>query len=376
MAPPLEISIPTTTTRSTSPPYTLYNITLRLPLRTFIVQKRYSDFADLDKNLKAQFGENTPAPLPSKGWKLPILGMGTGINPAKVEERRLGLEAYLRAIAESGDGRWRNCSAWRQFLNLPSASTTSSSSRSEAHSAITGVASTQGGGANLDAGSWLDVHREAKQCLHDARLWLGKRDAASTSKAEHEAGAGAKKCLVKAGGLIIVLEEGLEALGKSKSLGDGEMRRRKDLVGQLRGEKEGLEKLNVSLAVKGNLTGSSSTSTLQQNNAETASAKSSLFSAANNGPQRKGRVLGAPQETERTRELDNQGVLQLQQQIMQEQDVDVQELGKIIRRQREMAVGIHEEIEVQNEMLGRLDGDVDRVQGKVDVAKKRAGRIK
>ena len=373
MAPPLEISIPTTTTSSTSPPYTIYNITLRLPLRTFIVQKRYSDFADLDKALKAQFGENTPAPIPSKGWKLPMLGMGTGINPQKVEERRQALEAYLRAIAESGDGRWRNTSVWRQFLNLPSASTTASSTRSEAHSAITGVGSTEGGGRNLDAASWLDVHREAKQCLHDARLWLGKRDAAGTSKGEHEAGAGAKKCLVKAGGLIIVLEEGLESLAKNKSLGDGEMRRRKDLVGQLRTEKEGLERLNVSMAIKGNMAGNASSSTLGA--ADAASTKSSLF-VNTSGSQRKGRVLGAPQETDKTRELDNQGVLQLQQQIMQEQDMDVGELAKIIRRQREMAVGIHEEIEVQNEMLGRLDEDVDRVQGKVDVAKKRAGRIK
>lgn len=296
--------------------------------------------------------------------------MGTGISPQKVEERRKGLEVYLRAIAESGDGRWRNTSVWRQFLNLPSASTTASSSRSEAHSAITGVGSTEGGGRNLDAVSWLDVCREAKQCLHDARLWLGKRDAAGTSKGEHEAGAGAKKCLVKAGGLIIVLEEGLEALGKSKNLGDGEMRRRKDLVGQLRTEKEGLEKLNVSMAIKGNMAGNASSTTL---GAETASTKSSLFPSANG---RKGRVLGAPQETDKTRELDNQGVLQLQQQIMQDQDMDVGELAKIIRRQREMAEGIHEEIEVQNEMLGRLDEDVDRVQGKVDVAKKRAGRIK
>lgn len=373
MAPPLEISIPTTTTSSTSPPYTLYNITLRLPLRTFLVQKRYSDFAALDASLKSQFSDPLPLPLPAKGWKLPMLGMGTGIDPKKVEERRQGLEAYLRAIAESGDGRWRNTSVWRQFLNLPSASTAASSTRSEAHYAVTGVGSTEGGGRNLDASSWLDVFREAKQCLHDARLWLGKRDAAGTSKGEHEAGAGAKKCLVKTGGLIIVLEEGLESLAKENGLGEGEMRRRKDLVGQLRTEKEGLEKLNVSMAVKGNMAGNASSSTL--GGAETASAKSLLFANAN-GSQRKGRVLGAPQETERTRELDNSGVLQLQQQIMQEQDIDVQELGKIIRRQRQMAVGIHEEIEVQNEMLGRLDGDVDRVQGKVDVAKKRAARIK
>jgi regulator of vacuolar morphogenesis len=89
-----------------------------------------------------------------------------------------------------------------------------------------------------------------------------------------------------------------------------------------------------------------------------------------------GRVLGAPvPETDKTRQLDNEGVVQLQRQLMQDQDLDVEELAKIVRRQREMGLAIHGELELQNEMLDRVDKDVDRVKGKIDIAKKRVSKI-
>src|SRR5271170_4999549 len=90
-------------------------------------------------------------------------------------------------------------------------------------------------------------------------------------------------------------------------------------------------------------------------------------------PKAGGRILG--KETAETRELDNQGVLQLQKQKIAEQDLDVEELRKIVQRQRELGVAINHELEIQNEMLKMVDEDVDRVQGKIEIAKKRVGRI-
>src|SRR5690349_6099065 len=163
MAPPLEISIPTTTISSatSSTPHALYNITLRLPLRSFIVQKRYSEFLELDTALKSQIPEPPPFPLPSKSWPLPF--MRTSTNPSLVEERREGLERYLRAIAETPDSRWRSTSVWRTFLNLPSSAASLSSSRADAHAAVTSIGGLRGGGANLDAVGWLDVLRERSE---------------------------------------------------------------------------------------------------------------------------------------------------------------------------------------------------------------------
>src|SRR5271170_2840481 len=98
MAPQVEISIPSTTISRTSKPYTIYNITLRLPLRSFTVQKRYSDFITLHKSLSDQVGDAPPAPLPAKSWF-----SRTVSNATLMEDRRRGLEQYLQTINESDD---------------------------------------------------------------------------------------------------------------------------------------------------------------------------------------------------------------------------------------------------------------------------------
>lgn len=191
--------------------------------------------------------------------------------------------------------------------------------------------------------------------------------------------------------MLLSLEQGLETMstkpaaqGVSKrrhdqddrvdggpQLGGGEFRRRHDLLTTEKKVRDALEELSNSLTAR--------------SNAETTgfalaskSDKESLFKDANNSrASASRRVLGAPlKETERTRELDNAGVLQLQQQIMQQQETDVEDLSKVVRRMREMGVQISEELVYQNKMLGMLDQDVDRVQDKVDIAKKRVGKIK
>lgn len=240
------------------------------------------------------------------------------------------------------------------------------------------------GAVAADPQVWLDLHREMKGQLHDARLFLGRRDGATTAQAQYEAGANAKKCLVKAGGLLGNLDEGLKLLvegekGKGSGnsnggkLGEGEIRRRRDLLASAKVERDGLEKLALSLATKsheGVVTGGEST----RGAAASQQDKAALFGPAVSRPA--GRVLGAPiKETDKTRELDNEGVLQLQKQIMADQDLDVEELGKVIRRQKEMGLAIHDELELQKNMLDLVDGDADRLKGKIGVASKRVKKL-
>ncbi|EFX00177.1 snare complex subunit [Grosmannia clavigera kw1407] len=347
MAPPVEISIPTTSTAPASAgtkPYTLYNITLRLPLRSFVVQKRYTDFAMLHSALTDLVGEAAPAPLPGKSWF-----RRTVDSPELTEERRVSLEAYLRAIAESPDRRWRDTSAWRAFLNLPSvvngsAGSTASGGNtngSSLESRLPAIGLTAANAAAAgDPGTWLDLHKEMKKALHDARLQLARRDAAadavsgssaaagSSSYAAIAAGAAAKRELVKAGSLLAALTTGLKTLQEAKRLGDGELRRR--------------------------------------------AASSNGRGAARAG----GRVLGAPlPETDRTRERDNNGVVQLQKQMMAEQDQDVEALARIVQRQRQLGLAIKQEVDTQIGMLTQLDEDTERVSNKVRVAKERTRRL-
>lgn len=355
MAPPIEISIPTTSLSSPtdgSKPYTLYNITLRLPLRSFVVQKRYSDFLALHATLTSLVGAPPPAPLPPKTWFASTIS-----SPALTESRRRALESYLRAVAEPPDRRWRDTPAWRAFLNLPAGATPSGAS---VDARVPAIPQNPALAAASDPGIWLDLFREMKAHLHEARVALGRRDAADSSARALDASSTAKRALVKAGGLIAALSDGLRALGDGHRLGDGELRRRRDLVAAARAERDGLDR--VSSAGGG------------MHAPQAAAAERSAL--VGTGPAR-GRVLGAPlPETERTRERDNEGVLELQREQMREQDEDVEALARVIRRQREMGLAIYDEVERQVDMLGRMEGDVDGLGRKVQVAKKRADGLR
>lgn len=220
---------------------------------------------------------------------------------------------------------------------------------------------------------WLDLYHGLKAQLHDARLQITMRDQATAAQAQHECSAQAKKHLVKAGTMTIQLEQGLQRLGaeswgREKQLGDGELRRRKDLVENAKREREGLENLLNAMVAKSSLDATISS----------ASARDKEKLVGGDVPSKKphrggGRVLG--KETDQTRALDNLGVLQLQQQMIQEQDEDVNVLAQAVAKQRQLGLDIQQELAVQNDMLKMLDEDVDRVQGKMDVAKKRIGKI-
>lgn len=280
------------------------------------------------------------------------------------EERRDGLEKYLLAILRSDDSRWRDSPAWRTFLNLPA--NWSAGGSSAASSASSLGLSAISGGPITDPTLWLDAHRELKTLLHDARMYLSKRDQAVTAGEQYEASAGAKRCLVKAGSFITALDKGLKETSGNNGWGgkegmellQGEIRRRKDLVSSARKERDGLESLANSLASK-RATQNASSAT-----AASTTDKNALFSSSAGGSRplfSVGRVLGAPlPETDKTRELDNQGVLQLNDEYMREQDRAVEGMLKNVGRMKEIGVAIGEEIDLQNRMLEDLDQDVDK----------------
>ncbi|KAI1922574.1 hypothetical protein LOZ66_002464 [Ophidiomyces ophidiicola] len=359
MAPPIELSIPTTTISNGPKPYTIYNVAIRLPLRSFTIQKRYSDFTSLHSLLAEQTTLPPPAPLPPKSWL-----SKTTTNPTLLEERRKGLEAYLSAINESEDSRWRDSSIWRTFLNLPSAALSNTPSRAaNLHAAITGP----GASPITDPTTWLDCHRDVKSHLHDARLHLTRRDQASAPQKQHECSAQAKSSLVKVGTMLAALEDALKNMGDKSGwggakLGDGELRRRKDLLSSAQKEKEGLENLLNAMVAKSKL--DSAVASIND--------KQALIGTSQNKP-KVGRILG--KETDQTRQLDNDGVLQLQRQIMQDQDDGVEELRKIVARQKELGIAINNELEVQHAMLNVVDEDVERVNRKVQIGRKRADKI-
>lgn len=359
-----EIAIPTTSIVSnTSKPYTLYNISVRSPLRSLTIQKRFSEFVALNSALTSQTSSSPPVSLPSKSWF-----SNTVSSPALTESRRAALENYLMTINGHDDSRWRDAQAFRSFLQLPPASSSSRSS--------TAASSLRNHATNriTDPVVWLDTYRQLKTTLRDARQALTKRDQATTTQIQHEASASAKKALVRSGTLIATLNASLDDL--SRSLGDGEILRRKNLVENARREKEGLDSLLSAMVQKTALDASLEEKRQSHTQNGTSSGPSHSEPSTHQTSSRHtggGRVLG--KETDRTRALGNRGVLQLQQQMMQEQDEDVEALASAVRRQKELGEQINRALVEDAEELKLLDEDVDRVQGKMDVAKKRIGKI-
>ena len=224
-------------------------------------------------------------------------------------------------------------------------------------------------GLGMRMGGWTGTGRSRRVSTRRGTRSRDE-DAATDSHnttAAAEAGAAAKRALVKAAGLINGLTDGLQAIKDRGGLGDGEIRRRKDMIATSRVEREGLERLcNTLVSAKHEANGSSSGARTQLLN------KASSSRGARTGR----RVIGAPApETAKTRELDNNGVLMLQQQEMQTQDQQVEQLTEIIRRQKQMGMDISEEVELQTEMLKALGDDVDIVQGKVKVARNRLKKL-
>ncbi|QIW96065.1 hypothetical protein AMS68_001583 [Peltaster fructicola] len=348
MAPALQISIPETSV-APSPqgkPYTQYHIILQLPLRRDEIKKRYSDFVQLNQDLTSQSG-TPPATLPAKNWFSRTVN-----NDPLTEQRRVGLERYLQAIIAADDGRWRSSKAWRAFMNLPEGTSTIDSRGN--------LSSTTISSGNIDSSQWLDMHRQLKTTIQTIRQQLKQREAATSVQQQHALSAEVKASLVRATGTIQQLDTALSEPNARGGLGDGEQRRRKDLIVAARKEVQGLNGILKT--------------SLQKPAAEPADvSKDALWKGTTAG---KGRVLGPAKETERTRELDNKGVLQLQQQIMQEQDEDVESLAKTVNKLKDMGVMINEELIIQNEMLGLVEQDADRLQGKIDVGRSRIKKIR
>jgi regulator of vacuolar morphogenesis len=402
---PYTISIPTTSLSAPTPSspkvWTQYHLTITTPLRKSVLLKRYSDFVALHDALKSSCGAAPPATLPSKSWF-----SRTVDNPDLTESRRAGLEAYVRDIEAAPDAKWRESNPYRLFLNFPPSSQATSAKRSSQSSASAEDAAAAP--PAMSSAAWLDLHAAMKQHIQDARAALARRESAANTTGAHEASAAAKKALVKAHTLILRLSEGLKGLeggggggrgrGGGERLGEGEVRRRRDLVARARKEREALEGvLNAWVGVRalassgaageagmGTGTGTGMKNELfagaKMGTSPSTAAGSTTMPGAFPGPApftRTGRVIGGPpaKETGRTRELDNTGVLQLQEQIMRDQDMDVEELGKVVRRMREMGVAINEELIEQTALLDVVDQDVDRVEGKVNIAKRRLKRI-
>ncbi|KAF8271382.1 hypothetical protein EI94DRAFT_1720488 [Lactarius quietus] len=216
-------------------------------------------------------------------------------NEALLEERRTGLEAYLRAIVSAKDSKWLDTFALRDFLGVPPNNSSSSNAA---------------GGEQFTSSSWLDEHMDLQARVRDVRA---DDDCEKLAK------------------MLTVARHASRGLG----------------------------------------------SAAERSSPAADSDRAALFSGATLSKPI-ARVFGAPQppkETEQTRPLDNQGLLQLQQVSMERQDTQLEQLTSILQRQKQLGIAINNELVQHMELLDGLSDDMDRVGGKLTAAKKQLNRL-
>lgn len=140
-APLQSISIPRTENRTLPTPHIVYAILVSLPVKSWFIFRRYSEFVNLHQNFLSsqRFDGPPPAALPPKhavrttykaitglGGLMPKSEAERGIEQEQIRERKEGLEKYLRAILSSSDHRWRESDEFKEFIELPKGQSTAS----------------------------------------------------------------------------------------------------------------------------------------------------------------------------------------------------------------------------------------------------------
>ena len=298
-----------------------------------------------------------------------------------IRERRILLEQYLRSILTTKDARWRSSYGFADFLAVPHAGS-SRSGAAAAQRSGTGD-STDDPPIHFSPSTWLLESQTVSSLLRTARGALLKRDALAgmaDAAGSRTAGVEAKRTLRDVGPRIEALDKALGTVGM-KGLGEGERRRREEMVEGMRSERDGL----VRMAEAGVRTGSALTAagaggSGRGSPAHAPSGSSHAMPGAfgSTSSASKGRFFGTPpppEETAETRPLDDRQLLQLQQTKMEGQDQALGELSKLLQTQRKMGEEIHQEISEQNEMLDDLQSGVDRTEGRLGRAKRQLNKL-
>jgi regulator of vacuolar morphogenesis len=193
----------------------------------------------------------------------------------------------------------------------------------------------------------------------------------SDASGSRSSGIEAKRLLKEASNRL----DGLEGVLGSLKVGEGEKRRREEVVDNLKVERENLRRM-IDAGVRTNRD-PTSTSTASNMSTNTQHMPGGLFAGMPTQPQ-PGRVFGRkqpPEETAETRPLEDRQLLQLQQSKMDGQDQQLGELSKVLLRQRKMGEEIHQEIGEQTEMLEDIDQEVGKVGGKLQRAKRDMNKL-
>jgi regulator of vacuolar morphogenesis len=423
MADPIRsVHIPTAEHKSSPSSHIAYRLDVQAAVRAWSVWRRYSQFDQLHRDLLRIHPQHPPPlPLPTKHY---FSFTSTASSPAYIEQRRQGLEKYIQALLNDPDPRWRRTHEWREFLGVPTARAftedhfTASSWMEELRAVQGALRECRALIHRREASAARKDTAEVHRCTQDARRRL--QGLAEQVRALE---AGLKSLTISRGGgnrndgnsnfdddrdyNNYNTNDDDDYNNSDNDNGNGsrpgggrnscciteaEKLRRQDLLEEMRTDLrtftrlvEGRPTVASNNAERrdllqhhdgtgnaygyGNSTSSGSGTKPTFNRSNTVhNVGLSTSPASTNGPQSRrvfGRSPTLASETTETRSLDNNELLNHQQTLMQRQDDHMAQLSGVLQQQRQIALAVGDELDMQNQMLNELDGDVERVADKL-----------
>ncbi|ODV96126.1 hypothetical protein PACTADRAFT_33311 [Pachysolen tannophilus NRRL Y-2460] len=350
----IEISIPSTTEKDD---VTYYNVHVKLPYKFYVVNRRYSDFIQLKKNLEIlRFNQKLPYDLPSRFTSYFVS------SDKLVEDRKFKLTKFLNDVIN--DSSLRNNQLVLDFLQLPKSTFM-----------IKNI-NVDSGNSSSSSSSWFNNKSEESIDVNNWAPYLKKTNNSIktliakilNNTADHLQLVNDSMIIKKR---IANLEKNLKLF--QTSIGEGEYNRRSELLSSLKREYLELDRLIKDIKSTNTIAtiGAGSVATA---GAGAGAPKQQLFaplSGGNNNYDSSGRrVLGRQKETTKTLPLTSKELFQQQQLQLQQQEQDVDQVRQIIQRQKEIAMVIHNEVNEQNELLDDFNAEVDASSDKMRNAKR------
>ncbi|QLL33034.1 hypothetical protein HG536_0D05550 [Torulaspora globosa] len=308
------------------------------------VYRRYSEFLDLKNKLEKQFGAELPYELPGRrfGWKR------SAVDPYIIEERKTQLAKFLKdMLNDSFDTKWKNSEHVSKFLKLSA-----------------------GWNATAGESGSRNVHQTHSLDLSDAAQWMTKlKDSKTILEQARRAGSSERsKLLMELRLDLYNMEAGLREQSQSRQIGETEAERRSNLLSTLKRD------VNEMALEQAHDADSYSGSGREPTADDDDRVRSALFpdSVAQRSPKKPLAGRRKFGETGETEQLDNRQLLQLHKSKMQDQDKELEEMRKIIQRQKNLSIEMNQELAQQNDLLDLLGNDVDDTATRLRVANRKA----
>ncbi|EIE25173.1 Qc-snare protein, Syn8/Syntaxin8-family [Coccomyxa subellipsoidea C-169] len=195
---------------------------------------------------------------------------------------------------------------------------------------------------------WTNEYDDAKQLADDTLALIQERNLKFPHGGQEASRvtATARRKLGTLGAAVDSMRSSLES-SALENITENERNRRRDLVNALKSRREQM---------------------LQSLRRDQNSANRTALMEMN-------RPKAPASETLQTADLDNRGILQLQDQSMRQQDAELEELERTVTSTKHIALTVNEELDLHRRLLDDLDEDVEVTHSRMRTAQKKLKHV-